>query len=217
AQDYEDFARVFAGVGKASAVWLSDGHRQLIHVSIAGAENIPINPTSDLYRNLFQALHQFGDPHEPLQLAVCEVVLLVISAKVHLRPDYLWESVEAQIRTALLDAFSFDRRTLGQPIFQSEVISVMQAVTGVDYVDLDRMDAVDQEKLVKALEAAHAEDTNPANVIDSLIAKEPQDILVNLARYAPTKDEPTRILPAQLAFLSPDQPDTLILNPLGAS
>jgi Baseplate J-like protein len=216
-QDYEDFARVFAGVGKASAARLSDGHRQLVHVSIAGAENIPIDPTSDLYRNLFQALHQFGDPHEPLQLAVCEVVLLVIIAKVHLLSDYLWESVEAQIRTAVLDAFSFDRRTLGQPIFQSEVISVMQAVTGVDYVDLERMDAVDQEKLVKALEAAHEEDTNPTDVIDSLIAKEPQDILVNLARYTPTKGDPTRILAAQLAFLSPDQPDTLILNPTGAS
>ena len=216
-QDYEDFARVFAGVGKASAARLSDGRRQLVHVSIAGAENIPIDPTSDLYRNLFQALHQFGDPHEPLQLAVCEVVLLVIIAKVHLQPDYLWESVEAQIRTAVLDAFSFDRRALGQPIFQSEVISVMQAVTGVDYVDLERMDAVDQEKLVKALEAALADDTNPTDVIDSLIAKEPQDILVNLAKYTPTKGDPTRILPAQLAFLSPDQPDTLILNPIGAS
>jgi len=145
------------------------------------------------------------------------VVLLVIIAKVHLLSDYLWETVEAQIRTAVLDAFSFDRRAFGQPIFQSEVISVMQAVTGVDYVDLERMDAVDQEKLVKALVAAHADDTNPTDVIDSLIAKEPQDILVNLARYAPTKSDPTRILPAQLAFLSPDQPDTLILNPIGAS
>jgi hypothetical protein len=216
-QDYEDFARVFAGVGKASAAQLSDGRRQLVHVSIAGAENIPIDPTSDLYRNLFQALHQFGDPHEPLQLAVCEVVLLVISAKVHLQPDYLWETVETQIRTAVLDAFSFDQRALGQPIFQSEVISIMQGVTGVDYVDLERMDAVDQEKLVNAIVAAHKAGTDPVAVIDSLIASEPQDILVNLARHAPTKGEPTRILPAQLAFLSPDQTDTLILNPFGAS
>ena len=61
-QDYEDFARTFAGVGKAFATRLSDGRRELVHVTIAGADDIPIDATSDLFRNLSQALRKFGDP-----------------------------------------------------------------------------------------------------------------------------------------------------------
>ena len=57
-QDYADFTRTFAGIGKADARRLSDGRRQLVHVTIAGADDIPIDPTSDLYRNLLIALAQ---------------------------------------------------------------------------------------------------------------------------------------------------------------
>ena len=62
-QDYADFARTFAGVGKARAEELSDGRRQLVHVTIAGADDIPIDETSELFRNLRQALLDFSDPY----------------------------------------------------------------------------------------------------------------------------------------------------------
>ncbi|HSQ23345.1 MAG TPA: putative baseplate assembly protein, partial [Pyrinomonadaceae bacterium] len=64
-QDYADFARTFAGIGKAAAARLADGQSELVHVTIAGADDIPIEPTSDLYRNLVAALRQFGDPFQP--------------------------------------------------------------------------------------------------------------------------------------------------------
>lgn len=150
-QDYDDFARTYAGIGNASAVLLSDGQRQLVHLTIVGADNIPIDKTSDLYLNLFQALRQFGDPQVPLQVDLCEVLLLVISASIEILPDYLWEVVALNIRTALLDAFSFDNRALGQPVFQSEVISIMQNIAGVAYVHMEIMDAVDQDILRNAL------------------------------------------------------------------
>jgi predicted phage baseplate assembly protein len=66
--DYADFARAFNGIGKARAIRLSDGRRELVHLTIAGADDIPIDTQSDLYRNLLQALHQFGDPNQPVQL-----------------------------------------------------------------------------------------------------------------------------------------------------
>ena len=113
-EDYADFARTFAGIGKAAAARLSDGRRQLVHVTIAGADDIPIDPNSDLYRNLVQALHQYGDPYQPIQVCVRKVKLLVISSGISLLADYQWESVEPQIRATLLDAFSFDNRDLGQ-------------------------------------------------------------------------------------------------------
>jgi hypothetical protein len=126
-EDYADFARTFAGIGKAAAARLSDGRRQLVHVTIAGKDDIPIDLNSDLYRNLVQALHQYGDPYLPIQVSLRRVKLLVISAGVRVLPDYQWESVEPLVRGALLDAFSFDRRELGQSAFLSEAVSLIQA------------------------------------------------------------------------------------------
>ncbi len=201
-QDYADFARTFAGIGKASAVRLSDGRRELIHVTIAGADDIPIDTDSDLYLKLFQALRQFGDPYQPIRLDLRELMLLVISAKVRLLPDYQWEPVEPKIRTALLETFSFERRDLAQDVVLSEVISAIQAVQGVAYVDVDIFDRVPESITPTELESL----TDPANP-NRLGLQE--RIVVNVALPDPLR-------PAQLAFLSPQIPATLLLTELTA-
>ena len=205
-QDYADFSRTFAGIGKASAARLSDGQRTIVHVTIAGAEDIPIAVSSDLYQNLVQALQVNGDPYEPVQVAVRKLKLLVIAAQVSILPDYLWESVVADLRAALLDTFAFDNRDLGQPVFQSEVISAMQAVSGVSYVDLQTFDSVAEDVTVERL----------ASLAGTLRLR--PYIKVDLAQInlVPTSDPASRILPAELAFLSADIPDTLILNQVNA-
>jgi hypothetical protein len=210
-EDYAAFAHTFAGIGKASAARLSDGHRQLVHVTIAGADDIPIDETSNLYHNVRRALRDYGDPYLPIQVAVRELLALIISAKVRVLPDYQWESVARDIRTTLLDAFSFERRELGQSVFLSEIISVMQQVTGVAYVDVDVLHSLSEAEITdaKLLKEKLAKLETPA---------QPEGyIRVGLARvnayYDPKASLPTsRILPAQLAYLMPNVPDTLILN-----
>jgi predicted phage baseplate assembly protein len=196
-QDYADFARSFAGIGKASAAKLSDGQRDLVHVTIAGAEDIPIDPTSDLYTNLVQALRVNGDPYEPLQVAVRSLRLLVISAQIQILADYLWEDVAADLRTALLNAFSFDNRNLGQPVFQSEVISAIQAVGGVAYVNLQILDSVAENADIANLKLA-LNDFIPA----ALARRNP----------SPANYPTDAILAAEMLYLTPALPDTLILN-----
>ena len=75
-QDYQDFTRVFAGIGKARAAELSDGRGQIVHLTIAGADDIPIEYHSDLYRNLTAALRRFGDPSQPFRIDRRELLLL---------------------------------------------------------------------------------------------------------------------------------------------
>jgi predicted phage baseplate assembly protein len=198
--DYADFARTFAGIGKASAALLSNGQRLVVYLTIAGADNIPIDLNSDLYHNLVRALRRSGDPYQPLKVFMRELLLLVISAGVRLQPDYLWEAVEPQIRAALLDTFSFERRELGQDVFRSEAISAIQSVPGVAYVDLDIFDAVGEAQLANPNLAANLE-------LRPRIVAEP----------ARTNDDQTssqRILPAQMIFLTPDVRDTLMLAEL---
>lgn len=145
-QDYADFVRTFAGIGKARATEITNGRRQMILLTIAGSEDIPIDEHSDLYQNLVSALHKYGDPHLPIRVEMRELLMLVVSANVRVHPDYLWDKVEPNIRAAMLDAFSFEHRELGQDVFLSEVISVIQAVEGVDYVDVDVLVSVPEKE-----------------------------------------------------------------------
>ncbi len=214
--DYADFTRTFAGIGKAVATKLT----QSVHVTIAGADDIPIEPSSDLYRNLLLALRQNGDPYQPFQVDLRELLLLVISANVKLQADYVWENVVTQVRTKLLETFSFGRRELGQDVSLSEVISTMQAVPGVEYVDVDLLAAIPE----KIADNGTRRLLTPAEITDYVakLAAAPEG---QLGKLRAQKQQPVSrisvglaereagtVRPAQLAILSANVPDTLILN-----
>ncbi len=215
--DYADFARTFAGIGKAVAASITDGKREWVHVTIVGADDIPIDETSDLYRNLLQALHDNGDPYQPVALQTRELLLLVISAKLRISPKYQWESVVTAVRTRLLDTFSFERRELGQDVLLSEVIATIQSVPGVAYVDVDAFGGVPEKKtdtndagrpIRRLLTPKEISDAAATFVRQSLLAELPQSRLrVNLADF----DEDA-MRPAQLAYLPPTPADMLVLN-----
>lgn len=223
-QDYEDFSRTYAGIGKARAVEISDGRLQLVHITIAGVDDIPIDKSSDLYRNLGQALLDFGDPYQPIQLEIRELMLVVISAGIRILPDYQWEPVVTEVRSALLDAFSFDRRELGQDVLLSEVMSVMQSVRGVAYVDVDAFGGIPEKNVKEVEESVMGRKVK----INKRLLLTPQEIagsvqtVVDVSRMeGPPKTrvavnmagfEDGTLRPAQLAFLTPEVPETLILN-----
>ena len=193
--DYAHFAQTFAGIGKASSVQLTDGHRQLVHVTIAGIDDIPIDVTSDLYRNLRAAMHLYGDSHQPLQVDVRAAKFLVLEAGVHVNPDYPWETVAPKLRAALTDAFRFDRRQLGQNAFLSEVLDVLQRMEGVEYIDANKFGALSEDQLT------------PSGIgfaIGALVRSEV--VTANLARAGFEV-----ILPAEIAYFTPDVPATIAL------
>ena len=209
-QDYEDFTRLFAGIGKARAVELTNGRRPLVHITIAGADDIPIDKHSDLYRNLIAALRKFGDPYRSIEVAVRELMLIAVQARIRILPDYLWESVEAKVRAALLDAFSFERRELGQDVLLGEIIQTIQSAPGVAYVDVDKLrgipETLDGQGLITPAEITKQ--------VSSPLEDGQTEPLPKLTVNQPRQEPNGRIRPAQLAFLSPDVPDTLILNPI---
>ncbi|MFG2226866.1 putative baseplate assembly protein [Streptomyces sp. NPDC048644] len=135
--DYEDFARSRAGIGRASARELFDGRRRVLHVTVAGVDDIPIAPDAEVLRSLRAALAEYGDARLPVRVAVRETVLLVAAAKVKVAPDFSWQLVEPRIRQALLAGLGYEGRKLGQPAYLSELLAAAQAVPGVDYVDAD--------------------------------------------------------------------------------
>ena len=199
--DYADFARKFAGIGKASARRLTDGRRLLVHLTIAGNDDVPIDPTTDLYHALVLALEQAGDPNQPVQIALRRMKVLVIAAGVRIKPDYKWEVVAASLRSTLLDLYSFDRRELGQSAFLSEAVSAMQAVAGVQFIDMQTFDSVSESVSAKQL----------AKLAGTLTLR--PLVEAELAHVDSTATDPgKRIAAAELVILTPDIPDTLILT-----
>jgi len=88
------------------------------------------------------------------------------------------------------------------------MLSVIQAVPGVAYVDLDTLDAASEADM----QAFLAPDQK-SNLIDFLAKKSGEEqprkrIPAHLAR----QDSGRGIAPAQLAILTPEVPDTLILK-----
>jgi predicted phage baseplate assembly protein len=210
-QDYADFARSYAGIAKARATRLSSGSRSLVHLTIAGRDDVPVARDSELYRNLLQALRRWGDPRQLVRVERRELKMIALEARVRLLPDYQWAAVEATIRAALLEQFAFDRRELGQDVVLSEVTSSIQQVPGVAYVDVEIFGGV-PEKLVRevsrrqlALGPAQIAERIRSLIEESLREGHPQRrIDVQPARLVNGV-----IRPAQLAFLPPE---TLILT-----
>jgi predicted phage baseplate assembly protein len=141
-RDYQDFTRARAGIGKASAQKLFDGRRQVVHVTVAGIGDIPIDASSGLLRDLQAALVALGDVGVPVAVDVREQIMLVVRAGIKVAPDYDWDLVEPAVRAALLEAFGFASRDLAQDAYLSEVIALAAAVPGVDYVDVDVFDGI---------------------------------------------------------------------------
>ncbi len=151
--DYADFARTFAGISKATAAAISDKHRRLVLLTVGGAGDIEIDVTSDLYRNLGDSLRRYGDPYQPFLVLPREKIVIVGAAGVRVHPDYLWTSVAPDIRAALLDRFSYDRRDFAQPVYPAEVVATIQSVAGVVSVDLTALAGIRSSHLVNLSDA----------------------------------------------------------------
>lgn len=227
--DYANFARNYAGIGKAVSVKLSDGRRQLVHITITGSEDSPVDTTSDLYANLLLSLKTFGDPSLPLEVAICRVRLLVMAATIGLIPGYVWDDVVPNVTSTLQALFAFDARALGQTTYLSEAIAAAQQVEGVAWVNFTTFDSVAQSttaaqlaglagslKLRPYVQASLAQVEQTAVQLPVLAkpALAGTNVLPALTHPVQTlaPDTANTILPAELVFMSTNIPEMLILT-----
>jgi hypothetical protein len=248
-KDYEDFARSRAGIGRAVAREVFDGRRQVLHVTVAGVDDIPVAGDSDVLRALRSSLARYGDGRLPVRVDVREPVLLLLAAKVKVEPDHTWSVVEPRLRQALLRTFGPEGRELGRPARLSEVMATAHRVPGVDHVDVDVFGGVPAsvtpdelaglgERLdgpAATVPARHAEyeevvhrvTADGGETLTSVAARHGIP-LAELLRLNPdiTDTRPLEkgrrvfvfrgVRPAQLALLTPQVPDTLILTEVTA-
>ena len=81
-EDFENFAQAFAGIEKAQAAWLWNGKERIVHVTVASARGLPVNPTSILYNNLIKAINAAKDPVISFKVDSFRQKLFNIEAKI---------------------------------------------------------------------------------------------------------------------------------------
>jgi hypothetical protein len=136
-QDYEDFARSFAGIAKALATWFWTGERRAVHLTVAGVAGADVDPQGELGQNLVSVLRRAGDPRVPLLLESYQPRFFILSAAIKIDPAYLPEKVLPAVEARLRESFSFAARLFGQSANLSEVVALMASVAGVVAVDVN--------------------------------------------------------------------------------
>ncbi|MBW4670824.1 MAG: putative baseplate assembly protein [Cyanomargarita calcarea GSE-NOS-MK-12-04C] len=139
-QDFEDFARSFAGIGKAKTEVILNGINQIVHITVAAVGGDPVLTDSNLYNSLVKAIDAARDPVQVIvQVDSYKLLLFNLEAKILVDPRSEAKPVLAKVRTALQQRFAFENRDFGQPVTTSEAIATIQSIEGVVAVDLDAL------------------------------------------------------------------------------
>ena len=167
-QDYEDFARAFAGIAKAQAVWIWDGRKRSIFITVAGTEGAVLEENGAVIAKLKDALREYGDPFVSFTIRDYRPVLFQIHGTVTVQADRVVDMVMAEVTADLRQRYAFDTREFGQLVALSEVVAVIQSIAGVAAVDIDKFYRNDtpappiQPRLIAARPAMGADDIVPA-------------------------------------------------------
>ena len=137
--DYENYARTFAGIAKAHAVWIPSGPGQGVFLTVAGVNGAPLASGNPTLKNLVASLRNYGNPLVPITVQSFVETLFGLSADVRYDRAYNQPTVQAQILQTLAKAYGFAERTFGQGVSIDDLATVIQNVPGVIAVNVKQI------------------------------------------------------------------------------
>jgi predicted phage baseplate assembly protein len=129
-EDYQDFSLAFPGIGKALATWTWNGQQRVVVLTVAGADG-PIDQTDSTITTLEGSIANCSEPDVDVFVVAYTPIYFKVDATAQISSDYQVQLVQPAIEAALRQTFSFQARSFGQPVYQSEVIAAIQEVPGV--------------------------------------------------------------------------------------
>ena len=166
-QDYEDFSRTFSGIAKAQAVWVWDGRKRSIFLTVAGPDGEVLEEDGATMQALMDSLRTYGDPFAPFTVKSFRPAYFQMQGTITIHPDHVVDTVTAAVTADLQQRYAFASRELGQPVAMSEAIAAVQGITGVVAVDLDLF--ARNDSLVPPIQARLIAD-RPAMGADGLVS-----------------------------------------------
>jgi hypothetical protein len=168
-QDYEDFARAYAGIAKALATWTWDGHRRGVFLTIAAAGGAPV--PDKVRRALLTDIADYSEDFVLVRAESFVERLFRVKGTLRVDPDRTPDVVRDEAVKVLRKRFAFDAREFGQPVALSEVVATLHRVDGVLSVDVDALwvgetaTTPPPERLVAALPAPRDRTPLPAELL----------------------------------------------------
>lgn len=139
-RDYENFSRIFPGVGKAYAATVCLGYRPIIHITIAASDGSVVDDSSPVRLKLIEAIDAIRNPIEGVMVNSFILKTFSVKARVRVGFGYDFSEVRKNIIATLRSRFSFEMRQFGESVYKSEVIAEIQRTEGVEVVDIDWFD-----------------------------------------------------------------------------
>ncbi|MGZ4798530.1 MAG: baseplate J/gp47 family protein [Acidimicrobiia bacterium] len=152
-RDFEDAALMAGEVAKVSATWVWTGERRAVHLTIGANGGVAFS--ADGLTRIAATLASERDPNHKVLIDNYVPVAVTVDASLIVDDRFVAEDVRTRARTALLDSLSFARRSFAEPLYLSDVFSVLQEVEGVVAVDVNTLDLKNADG---AFRAAHGVD-----------------------------------------------------------
>ncbi|WFE66039.1 putative baseplate assembly protein [Micromonospora sp. WMMD714] len=142
--DYADFARAFAGIGKARADLVWDDARQVVLLTVAGPDGAEIPQSAPVHADLLRALDAARQAAVPVRILGHHRRRVAVTARLLLAPGHRFTLVAAAARAAVVTGLSFDARDYARPVRASEVQALLHGVPGVAAVVLELLHDAEQ-------------------------------------------------------------------------
>jgi len=139
-RDFEDFARAFAGIGKAQATPIWSGERQIVHVTATGADGSVLTETGATLLNLRAAIDGARHAERPVVLTGHVERRFRMTLRVRVATGRTPAVVLAALRAELIARYSAKGQGLAEGIESARVIADAQGVVGVAAVVLHDLD-----------------------------------------------------------------------------
>jgi hypothetical protein len=140
--DYQNFSSSFAGIARATAIWIPSGPFRGVFVTVAGAGGAALPPGNLTLGNLVTALKSFGNPRVAVYAASYLETTFGVSADLTYDPAYEVPAVQAAALALLQDTYCFANRTFGLGVSADEIAALLQGVPGVVAVNVTNVGVV---------------------------------------------------------------------------
>ena len=180
--DYKNYAKSFPGISKAHVSWGWRAENRVALVTIASTNGDILSESSGIIPDIKSQIEKVSASGSGAIVKNYSQVFFTLSARVKVHPDYLTreqipDNVFSAIRALLRQKYGFENRDLGQAVRGSHIISDIQSVPGVVFVDLDLLHRVDampsREDILVATRPSRGDRSQFYGVEMLLISNEP--------------------------------------------
>jgi hypothetical protein len=212
--DYQNFAATFAGIAKASAVWIPSGPFRGVFITVAGAGGAALPPGNPTLANLVAALKTYGNPSIAIYAQSFLESIFSLKADVLYDPKYDASSVQAAIGASLTQTYSFAQRTFEQGVSGDEIAALIQAVPGVVAVNVKKLKVVATSAAGDLAATAYSVSAYNNWMAQALLTPLPRQCAqsdLTICAYLPVPNTAGVPSPAEILVIDPD-PKQIVLG-----